>query len=389
MAIGLPVILGIVLVLLVIGGLAYIGSLPEPNVSTTTVLRGSTSTTTPSVGGPLNATPSNLASFVSGQYASVDLFAAMGGGTPPYNCTLGSKSVLPAGLTVNGDCTISGTRVLSAGTTKESSPPFTVVVSDSSDPMVSVSYNLSVTTVLEKPTLVPVQGECTTDEFCDTQVAIATGGVPPYTFSSDSFSGATPIGLIVNMDGNLSGTPNSDGVYSFGICVSDSVGAEDCNQTSVNVNPAASTVYTTTVDNSQFSATLGSVSCTLYPESGGYGYTVSASGGAAGPVGSWIAGYVCDEENSWCNTPSVTTLSDDGILIYNLGCGQWANEDGECVRSSSSQSALASLWQASWIGNPSSGATMKFVLVGGIANAQDEAILAVKTAVCPPMPGSG
>lgn len=94
--------------------------------------------------------------------------------------------------------------------------------------------------------MIPItSGKCTVGEYCSVQVAEARGGVPPYTFMSDSFSkGPPPAGMIIGINGFLTGTPKTTGVappkagrYTFGVCVKDMVGSLSREKTSVVVYP--------------------------------------------------------------------------------------------------------------------------------------------------------
>jgi hypothetical protein len=88
-----------------------------------------------------------------------------------------------------------------------------------------------------RPTLIPIDGGCCPNEPCDTQIADATGGTPPYHYSSGSFAnGAPPMGMIINLNGHLTGTASAVGIYSFNICVADITGATDCKQTRLIVS---------------------------------------------------------------------------------------------------------------------------------------------------------
>ncbi len=67
-----------------------------------------------------------------------------------------------------------------------------------------------------------------------------TGGTPPYHYQSDSFmTGAPPIGMVVDLNGNVTGTPAKEGTYSFGVCAVDLAGASSCANTTLVVDPAA------------------------------------------------------------------------------------------------------------------------------------------------------
>ncbi|MCX6777570.1 MAG: hypothetical protein NT157_01665 [Candidatus Micrarchaeota archaeon] len=190
-------------------------------------------------GGNLTITPNTLPKWISGRAGSADLAPMVSKGTPPYSCSLTAGSVLPNGLVLDSNCTISGTHTLAPGTPEELSPPFTVRVSDSSQPQLFAEVKLAIITVVEKPELIPVDGACTAGQYCRTQVARAQGGTPEYVFSSGSFAdGAPPMGMSVGTDGFLVGTPKDEGTFTFSVCVADSVRASDCGDSHVIVSPA-------------------------------------------------------------------------------------------------------------------------------------------------------
>jgi hypothetical protein len=66
----------------------------------------------------------------------------------------------------------------------------------------------------------------------------ATGGTPPYYYTLETGGGFPPLGIIMDLNGNLSGTPVVAGKKTFGVCVVDSVGTETIVQTALNVVPA-------------------------------------------------------------------------------------------------------------------------------------------------------
>ena len=87
-------------------------------------------------------------------------------------------------------------------------------------------------------TLIPLAGGCCPDEPCSTQIATAAGGTPPYHFSSGTFAGggAPPMGMIIGLDGYLTGTAPAVGTYSFSVCVADLAGNTDCGVSSIVVS---------------------------------------------------------------------------------------------------------------------------------------------------------
>lgn len=76
------------------------------------------------------------------------------------------------------------------------------------------------------------------------RAASATGGQPPYSFLADTFAnGAPPLGMGIDLNGFLTGTPSSTyttrQTFTFGICVRDQVQTLKCTTNSVVVAPEA------------------------------------------------------------------------------------------------------------------------------------------------------
>ena len=67
----------------------------------------------------------------------------------------------------------------------------------------------------------------------------AAGGIPPYTWSL--VSGNLPAGLTLDANGTISGTPTTEGGFTFSVAVSDSEGASDSVQHSITVVPPGGT----------------------------------------------------------------------------------------------------------------------------------------------------
>ncbi len=202
---------------------------------------------TPSYDGPFKTGVPELPSWISGMTGSVDLEPV--GGTPPYNCYVSSDQQIPEGFTLWENCTLTGEGVLlPEGTTKRAYPRFTITINDSSNQTQSIEIEYKIVVVEDLPTLIPVgPGECKLGKYCSTQVASASGGTPPYSFTSDTFaSGAPPMGMTVNLNGYLTGTPRLSGTYTFGVCVKDLVGSSDCGQTTVYVESPTTTQKKTT-----------------------------------------------------------------------------------------------------------------------------------------------
>jgi hypothetical protein len=97
-----------------------------------------------------------------------------------------------------------------------------------------------------------------------------SGGNPPYHFQLDSGTGFPPMGLALNPDGTVTGTPTVVGNVSFRVCAVDQSGTQACDDTYIDVKD----VY----------ATFDSVSCARWMEDNGIvaGYLVTATGTAKG-----------------------------------------------------------------------------------------------------------
>ena len=164
------------------------------------------------------------------------------GGRKPYVCELVAGE-LPPGFTLSSGCVVSGGGTPMLGESSMwVSAPFTVRLSDASQPSRSVSAAFRITIVARGPTIAVSGGSCPQPHRrCSLTVATATGGTPPYYFTTDSFAyGTPPMGMTLGVDGVLSGTPSRAGSSTFRVCVVDLVGAKSCASTTVVVGQASS-----------------------------------------------------------------------------------------------------------------------------------------------------
>ncbi|MFO0726369.1 MAG: putative Ig domain-containing protein [Myxococcota bacterium] len=161
---------------------------------------------------PLQITSTSLPNGVTGAAYSASVLAS--GGTPGYTWTITSGG-LPAGLGLDrntgaifGIPTESGTFGLSLRAVDTSSP----------QQIASATLSLTIIPALEITTLSLPNG---VDGTPYASSAAVSGGAAPYSWSITS--GALPPGLSLNpADGSIDGTPNTTGVFSFTVGVSDS-----------------------------------------------------------------------------------------------------------------------------------------------------------------------
>lgn len=157
-----------------------------------------------------------------GQSYSVTLAAS--GGTVPYQWAVTS---LPAGLALN-----SQTGVISGTPTAAGTTTFTAQATDASQKTATASFSL---TVSVSPLSITTQSLFAgTIGIPYSQPFSAAGGKPPYTWSVAS--GNTGGLTLDPSTGNLQGTPQSTGTFTFVVRVADSAGATASQSFSVVVN---------------------------------------------------------------------------------------------------------------------------------------------------------
>lgn len=205
--------------------------------------------------------------------------ASASGATAPYGYTLASGA-LPAGLTLAGNGTLSGTP------TAGGSFSFAVTATDSSTgtgPFSATSGTL--TLVVAPPTIAvsPASLSNATVGSAYSASVTGSGGTSGYSFAVTA--GALPAGLTLASNGTLSGTPTASGTFNFTITATDS---------STGTGPyTGAKAYTLTVDapavivapTSLTAATVGASTHQTVTASGGvspYTYAVTAGSLPAG-----------------------------------------------------------------------------------------------------------
>lgn len=188
-------------------------------VQATSVADTSKSTSTAVVvSPPPNITTATLADGVVGTAYSATVTASGGAGALTWSVASGSS--LPAGLSLSGAGTISGTPA-TAGTTN-----FTVKVTDASQGQpgpVSQSKPLSITIAAPPLSIVTTSLPNATENVAYSEPLQASGGTPPYTWTVASGS-ALPAWLSLKSGTNwtIAGTPTEAGTSTFSLTVSDS-----------------------------------------------------------------------------------------------------------------------------------------------------------------------
>jgi hypothetical protein len=190
---------------------------------------------------PISADPtfyidsSSSYAWVAGQPGSFQLTS--NGGTSPYIWTVKKGSFIPNEFALSEGGVLSGTApLLPSGTTARITPPFTVVVTDSTG--AARELELRITIVNPAPIIATLQGVCVENADCNVRIATANGGTPPYYFRLGSFrDGAPPFGIGVGLDGSVTGKSKRAGTYTFEVCVVDLVGGSSCNPATLTVTP--------------------------------------------------------------------------------------------------------------------------------------------------------
>ena len=176
----------------------------------------------------LTISPTLPSGTVSTPYSQT---VGVSGGTAPYTCTI-TSGTLPAGLSMNSSCLVSGTPTLAGSAT------VTVTASDSGNPKqmavgpVNITINNPVTTTLTLTS--PPNG--TVDIPYNGSVGVG-GGNGPYTCIITGLpAGLTATGCVIT------GTPATAGNYPLMVTATDSTGATTTGTVSLIIGPPTATL---------------------------------------------------------------------------------------------------------------------------------------------------
>jgi hypothetical protein len=195
---------------------------PTPGaVNKGVVTNAAISTTSPLPGGVVNVAYTNT-------------FAATGGSTP-YSWSITAGSVQGLSLATNG--------VLSGAPATAGTNTFTVQLADSIGFTTNRQFTLVIAATAPGITSSSTLAGGTVGTAC-LQTLTATGGTAPYFWALSA--GLLPGGVTLNSAGVISGTPTTNGNFSFTAQVTDSYGLTASSTFSLTISPAALIITTTT-----------------------------------------------------------------------------------------------------------------------------------------------
>ncbi len=266
------------------------------------------------------------------------------GGVPPYTYSIISGS-LPAGLTLN-----SSTGAITGTPTTNGTFNFTAQVVDSTGSKAgTTTANCS---IVIAPPAINLACAASTGQVgvAYNSSLVATGGVPPYTFSI--ISGSLPAGLTLNSStGAITGTPTSNGTFNFTAQVVDSTGSKAGTTTAncsiviappaINLACAASTGQVGVAYNSSLVATGGVPPYTFSIISGSLpaGLTLNSSTGAitGTPTSNGTFNFTAQVVDSTGSKAGTTTANCSIVIAppaINLACAASTGQVGVAYNSS-------------------------------------------------------
>lgn len=244
---------------------------------------------------------------------------AADGGTPSYTWSVSAGS-LPAGLTLAGNGTISGTPTTSG------SSNFVVTVTDAESPTQTKTASLSIV-VAPAPSTPPPALTIGSSAFAAGQVGkgysaalSASGGTPGYTWSLSG--GSLPAGLSLSGNGAISGTPAASGTSSFTVTVSDSGSPAQTQSAnlSLTVN-AGQLTMTASVPSTGQTGTNYNAALSASGGTPGYTWSVSAGSLPAGLTLNTSTGAISGLPTTDGTSNFTVTVSDSGSPAQTQSAG--------------------------------------------------------------------
>ncbi|MBI5021660.1 MAG: putative Ig domain-containing protein [Ignavibacteriales bacterium] len=239
----------------------------------------------------ITLTPSALSNGI--QYNSYNQTISASGGTSPYSYSI-TAGTLPNGITLASNGNLSGTP------TVKGQFIFTVTATDLNSCVGSREYTFTIDcpAISLTPTILPKD----TVGKLYSQTITASGGTSPYSYSVTA--GILPNGITLASNGNLSGTPTVQGVFTFTV-------------TSTDVNACAGNrEYSLTVD----CPSITFVPITLPDDSVGkfYSQIITADGGTVPYSYTVIGGILPDGLSLNSNGTISGTLSKAGTFNFTI-----------------------------------------------------------------------
>jgi hypothetical protein len=379
--------------------------------------------------------PVSLAETVTSASLTDANFAAKASTTATYTISGTVSGSVAAGVII----TLNGTNVGSAITDLSGNYTFTGLVSGTytvsasldgysfTNPVIvgldnvdSVSNNFTSTTTATGGSLAFIQVSTLPEATVGTHYSSSvvegiSGGTAPYHFQTDTLAtGAPPHGMIVNPNGNLTGTPDVPGQYNFSVCATDSAGeSAPCEATSITVAAAPTSQPVPTamaslaatpskiVSGATSELTWSSKNVTSCTAGGGWAGTKATSGKASiapkstttvtltctGPSGSTHASAVITVTSAPTPpTPAVTlTATATTIPSGSTSTLKWSSKNvTSCARSggwSGTESTSGSLNV-----KPTSTTTYVLACSNSAGTAQSATKITVNSAAPPPAP---
>jgi len=232
---------------------------------------------------PIVVTPATLPNGTVGVGYNQTVSATGGAGTYTWSVSLGT---LPTGLGLAPPA--SGPSVQVSGIpTAAGTFTFTILAMDRFGGQGSHSYTVTIScpSIAILPSSLPGATQFTPYS----QTLTGVGGQSPYTFRVTSESGL-PTGLSLSNSGVISGTPTTQGIFSFTVTATDANGCSGSASYTITVAPGCTAPAapflsaTPSVVNTSQSITL-SWNATIASGQGSYTVLLSLNGGAFGSIG--------------------------------------------------------------------------------------------------------
>ncbi len=129
----------------------------------------------------------------------------------------------------------------------------------------------------------------------------AYGGTSPYYYEVGTLAeGTPPLGTVVDLNGNLDGTPSTVGSNVFDVCAVDSTGRGSCQPVTVDVVSVTVTSIVQTLGTKVFDGNCGDYGNSEY-------VTITVNGTAAGPVSTYLDLDIAGGMNYTCPSWTVGT----------------------------------------------------------------------------------